>query len=179
MENELPVPLFREEQSPSKGTPIGYEYFQTFYFLFLGFPIAIMCLCIGIGYTLAERNAGGTLGVLAGLLLLRGAIVASKASRELWNAKVTVELCSIGVTIQYRLKHSETLAIPRSEIDGCAYGELPLGYANGATVGPQGRAFSINSGEGVWIKLKSGENIFVGSMRPLELMDAIDKIKLK
>ena len=145
-----------------KEPPLDMNTFKRFISLFLGFPIAIMCLCIGIGYTLAERNAGGTLGVLAGLLLLRGAIVASKASRELWNAKVTVELCSIGVTIQYRLKHSETLAIPRSEIDGCAYGELPLGYANGATVGPQGR-----------------ENIFVGSMRPLELMDAIDKIKLK
>jgi hypothetical protein len=66
--------------------------------------------------------------------------------------------------------------ILREEIVDAAIGsEFPLGA--GASYGWRRESYRVSGGEGVELTLRSGKTVFVGSQRPRELLEAIERLR--
>lgn len=66
--------------------------------------------------------------------------------------------------------------IPREEIVDAAVGsEFPLGA--GASYRWRRESYRVNGGKGVELTLRSGKTVFVGSQRPQELLEAVERLR--
>jgi len=108
------------------------------------------------------------------------ALLVSLLPLVLLSLTLTVEVTTDDLLVQLEARTPIPLMrprrIPREEIvDAIVSSEFPLGF--GASRQWRREGYRVNGRDGVELTLRSGKTVFVGSQRPDELLEAIERLR--
>lgn len=140
----------------------------------------LVVLMISASYHFAELYLSGTYetGPLTLQYTLITIILAGTAA-YLWSIRLILEIDKEGIRYQYFPRHYRKHKIKWEEIEQAEFIDTPVlaelsGWA--VRLGTWERMFSVSGRTGLSLRLKNGQQLFIGTQHPEELKDALARL---